>query len=127
MLLLPSVLIDLQHHCSSPSSPQPNRLEFINYLQNVNNFRNDIWKSILTTLHQSTLFGADLVELNSLLHTSLQSIFEAVSSSSSSNTRSIKETGSVNLATLQQQTQPTLSNLDVRLQCTHRVLQCQTL
>lgn len=90
----------------------PNRLEFINYLQNVNNFRNDIWKSILTTLQQSTLFGADLVELNSLLHTSLQSIFESTNS---------KQTGTLKSATLQQPTQqhqqPSLNNLNVRLQC----------
>ena len=45
--------------------------------QNVNNFRNDIWKSILNQIqHQRTLYGGDLVELNTLLHQSLQHLID---------------------------------------------------
>lgn len=63
--------------CQLIDSPlAPSTEHFINYLQNVNNFRNDIWKSILTTLQRSALYGADLVELNSLLLTFLQNIVD---------------------------------------------------
>ena len=51
----------------------------------------------MTTLQQSSLYGADLVELNSLLHASLQNIFDT-------------NQASVNLATVSWQP---LSSLDV--------------
>lgn len=48
---------------------------FINYPQNVNSFRNDMWKFILASLKSSNFYGGDIIELTSLFYTLLQRFF----------------------------------------------------
>lgn len=45
--------------------------------QNVNNLQPNMWRSILANLEAASLYGGDLVELNTIFYTALQSLIVA--------------------------------------------------